>query len=65
MMSVQLGADVDISLSGRRPAAYDKVLEARPELEATRFLQCDIDDAASLAAALKVGSRRHIRCFQW
>lgn len=50
----QQGVDVDISLSGRRPEAFDKVLQARPELKTARFRQCDIDDAASLAAALEV-----------
>ncbi len=50
----QLGADVDMSLSGRRPAAFEKVLAARPELKAARFLRCDIDDPDSLAAALEV-----------
>lgn len=51
----QLGANVDMSLSGRRPAAFEKVLAARPELKAARFLRCDIDDPDSLAAALEVG----------
>lgn len=50
----QLGADVDISLSGRRPEAFHKAVKARPELKAARFRQCDIDDAKSLAEALKV-----------
>ncbi len=61
-MCLQLGADVDISLSGRRPAGYEKLVEARPELKGTRFVQCDIDDAASLAAALKVLACRLIAC---
>lgn len=50
---LQLGADVDISLSGRRPEAFHKAVKARPELKAARFRQCDIDDAKSLAEALK------------
>ena len=44
---------LDIVLAGRREASYRKVVEARPELAAARFMRCDIDSDADLAAALK------------
>ena len=44
---------LDVVLAGRREASYRKVVEARPELAAARFLRCDIDSDADLAAALQ------------
>lgn len=44
---------VDVVLAGRREASYRKVVDARPELAAARFLRCDIDSDADLAAALQ------------
>ena len=44
---------LDVVLAGRREASYRKVVDARPELAAARFMRCDIDSNADLAAALQ------------
>ena len=44
---------LDVVLAGRREASYRKVVEARPELAAARFMRCDIDSDTDLTAALQ------------
>lgn len=44
---------LDVVLAGRREESYRRVVEARPELAAARFLRCDIDSDTDLAAALQ------------
>lgn len=44
---------IRVSLSGRRQEGYDAAVANRPELQDTDFCCCDIDDPASLEAALQ------------
>ena len=50
----QSGADLDITVASRSAQSFEGAKRDRPALAATRFVACDIDDAASLAAAVKV-----------
>ncbi|KAK9827368.1 hypothetical protein WJX81_002139 [Elliptochloris bilobata] len=44
---------LEVVLSGRSEASYAKLVDMRPELAGARFLRCDIDNDADLAAALQ------------
>ena len=50
----QSGADLDIVVASRSAASFEAAKRDRPELGGTRFVACDIDDAAALASALEV-----------
>ena len=47
------GDSIQITLSGRRQEGFDAAVAGRPELKGARFCSCDIDDPASLEAALQ------------
>jgi Saccharopine dehydrogenase NADP binding domain len=48
-----LASDVELVLASRSRPSYDAAVRSRPELRAAAFAECDIDDGASLQAALR------------
>lgn len=69
------GDSIEITLSGRRQEGFDAAVAGRPELKDAHFCSCDIDDPASLEAALQarflrhpstvtVDRMRHLLCFR-
>ena len=57
-MHVQSGAPLDIAVASRSAASFEAAKRDRPELQATRFVACDIDDPAALASAVQVSGFR-------
>ncbi len=53
------GDSIEIILSGRRQEGFDAAVAGRPELKDAHFCSCDIDDPASLEAALQARFLRH------
>eukprot|EP00873_Tetraselmis_striata_P024375 jgi/Tetstr1/444639/TSEL_032487.t1 len=49
---LQLECKPEVALGGRKESSYSACLERRPELKAAPFVQCDINDKQSLAAAM-------------